>query len=395
MPSNQLITNTEDLIKLVQELQGHDYLAIDTEFHREKTYYPEVCLIQLATPDTVAAIDPLAEGLDLQPLITLLNDEKQTKIFHAGRQDLEIFWALTGQVLTPVFDTQIAAMALGYGDQISYINLVERVLGKRLSKAQQLTNWKRRPLSPQQIDYALDDVIYLRHVYTKMLDQLSAKNRLHWLDEEDARLTNPLNFESDPETLTKNIRLKDRSPYAHTALKKFALWRDKVAQKEDRPRHHIIRDDGLIVLAQQRPETPEAALNARMLNHDFVKKYGEDIFAISKDVHATPEHELEKPLKRKRNENSTNTLATRLANLLIAYRSDLENITPRLIGNAAEVEAFINGRPSLLEKGWRYDLVGRDIQQLMAGKTSLWIENGQLRCSPCETASKYSEEASD
>lgn len=376
-----IITSTDDLKKLVKKLCGHDFLAIDTEFHREKTYFPEVCLIQLATLETVAAVDPLADGLDLTPLFELLRDKKQVKVFHSGRQDLEIFWHLMGEVLSPVFDTQIAAMALGYGDQISYINLVERVLSKRLSKAQQLTNWKRRPLTEKQISYALDDVVYLRHVYTKMLAQLEARKRRHWLEEEDARLTDPKNFESDPDALVKNIRLKDRSPYAYTALRKFAVWRDKQAQKENRPRHHVIRDDGLIVLAQQRPETPEAAKSARMLNADFVRKYGDAIFAISQEVHNIPEDKLERPPRRKRHKNSTDTLATRLANLLIAYRADIENITPRLIGNAAEVEAFVNGRPSLLESGWRYDLVGRDIQQLMAGKIKLWVDDGQLKCS--------------
>ena len=378
--NNQLITTTKDLKALVAELEKGDFLAVDTEFHREKTYFPEVCLIQVATLDVASAVDPLADGIDLTPLLDLFKDPSRPKVFHSGRQDLEIFWNLTKDVLAPVFDTQIAAMALGYGDQISYINLVERVVGKRLSKAQQLTNWKRRPLTEQQITYALDDVLYLRHVYTKMLAQLESKNRLSWLEEEDARLTDPNNFQSDGDTLIKNIRLKDRSPQAFTALKKFAIWRDRAAQKEDRPRHHLLRDDGLIVLAQQRPESIEDAKSARMISGELIKKYGDEIFAISKEVNNADPASLDTPPKRKRKNNATDTLATRLASLLIAHTADKENITPRLIGNTAEVEAFVNGRESLLSGGWRFELVGRDIQELMAGSLSLSVKDGQLVC---------------
>ncbi len=377
MPQKSLITTQAQLESLIDTLAKSDFLAVDTEFHREKTYFPELCLIQIASNDVSAAIDPLLD-LDLSLLLELLSDEKRTKVFHAARQDLEIFYQLTGSVLSPVFDTQIAAMALGFGDQISYVNLVERVLGTRLSKAQQLTNWLRRPLSDQQLRYALDDVVYLRAVYSEIVQRLEAQDRLSWLKEEESRLINPAAFESNPEGLIKGIRLKDRSAKAYTTLLHLATWRDQAARAANCPRHHIIKDDGLTMLAQQRPTSPEQTNDMRMVSKDFIKKYGDDIFKIITDVNNTADDELKKPTKVQRSNDETNSLVLKMAQLLIAYKAESEQITPRLIANSADIQNFVIGKPSALESGWRYELVGKDIEQLIKGELALAIKEGKL-----------------
>ena len=377
-----LIQTQADFAQALTHLTDAPIIAVDTEFHRERTYYPELCLIQVGTETEAFAIDPLAADLDLQPLLNLLLDPQKVKVFHAARQDLEIFQQLTGQVLPNVFDTQIAAMALGFGEQISYINLIERTLGTRLSKAQQLTNWQRRPLTDQQLRYALDDVVYLMKAYHNMVDRLKSKGRLEWLEDEEDRLLSEEAFTSNPDQLTKGMRLKDRSPQAHTALRRLALWRDQKAQEENRPRHYIIKNEALIVLAQQRPTTVGETDNMRMIGKDFVRKYGAEFFPILQEIQAADPKDLDQPAKRPQRHETADSMVLKLTQLLVAHKAEEENITPRLIASSSDIEDFILGKPNVLDKGWRYELLGKELKALLKGEMALFIENGSLVTGP-------------
>lgn len=372
-----LVQTQAELAKALEHLKTAEVLAVDTEFHRERTYYPELCLIQVGTAENAYAIDPLA-GLDLAPLLEVLSNPAVVKVFHAARQDLEIFQQLTGNVLPNVFDTQIAAMALGFGEQVSYTNLIERVLSTRLSKAQQLTNWQKRPLTDQQLRYALDDVVYLIKAYNNMVARLESKGRRHWLKDEESRLLSPEAFTSNPDQLTKGMRLKDRSAQAHTALRRLALWRDETARKENKPRHYIIKDEALIVLAQQRPTTPLQAENMRMIGKDFMRRYGEDIFPILTEIAHADTADLDQPAKRPTQADTADSMVLRLTQLLVAHKAEQENITPRLIASSSDVEDFILGKASVLDEGWRYKLLGKELKALLQGDMALFVENGAL-----------------
>tara|TARA_Y100000782_G_scaffold41136_1_gene46218 strand:+ start:659381 stop:660523 length:1143 start_codon:yes stop_codon:yes gene_type:complete len=377
-----LIQTQADFDQALAHLKKANVIAVDTEFHRERTYYPELCLIQVGTEEEAYAIDPLAKELDLQPLLDLLLDPKVVKVFHAARQDLEIFQQMTGKVLPNVFDTQIAAMALGFGEQISYINLIERTLSTRLSKAQQLTNWQRRPLTDQQLRYALDDVVYLIKAYHNIINRLKSKDRLSWLDDEEERLLSEEAFASNPDQLTKGMRLKDRSPQAYTALRRLALWRDEKAQEENRPRHYIIKNEALIVLAQQRPTTAPETENMRMISKDFIRRYGSELFPILQEIQSADAADLERPAKRPQRSETADGMVLKLTQLLVAHTAEQENITPRLIATTSDIEDFILGKPSQLDKGWRYELLGKELKALLKGEMALFIEDGSLVTGP-------------
>ena len=375
---DDLITTQAGLEALVERLRPSRYLALDTEFHREKTYFPQLCLIQVADDHTVAAIDPMA-GLDLSSFLALLLEPERVKVFHAARQDLEIFYQLTGQVLAPLFDTQIAAMALGLGDQISYVNAVQSLLGQRLSKAQQMTDWTRRPLRAEQLAYALDDVIYLRHIYKQMDAQLTELGRLSWLKEEESRMLNPESFEPDKDSLWRSIRIRDKSPRTFTALRELSFWRDNLARAIDRPRHFVLKDDALAALAQQRPTDDGQLSHVRMLGKEFVNKHGDEILALMQQVNNLPNNKLARPPKTRRPANAPDNLAITLAGIVLKHKAQEAGITPRLIGNTDDLESFLCGEASPLSQGWRYDLVGAELEQLMAGDLLLGMYKGKLK----------------
>ena len=377
-----LIQNQADFDTAIAHLKKANVIAVDTEFHRERTYYPELCLIQVGTEEEAYAIDPLVGDLDLQPLLDILIDPRVVKIFHAARQDLEIFQQLTGIILPNVFDTQIAAMALGFGEQISYINLIERTLGTRLSKAQQLTNWQKRPLTDQQLRYALDDVVYLIKAYRNICDRLKSKSREDWLADEEERLLSEEAFATNPKQLIKGIRIKDRSPQAYTALLRLAEWRDQKARAENKPRHYIIKNEALVVLAQQRPLNTGETTNMRMITKDFIRKYGDEIFAITNEINDADKADLQRPAKRPPPQETADGMVLKLTQLLVAHKAEEENITPRLIASTSDIEDFILGKPSILDKGWRYELLGKELKALIKGEMALFIENGSLVTGP-------------
>ena len=374
-----LITTQDALVAMVKNMADSPYIAVDTEFHREKTYFPQLCLIQLATDDYAAAVDPLTEGLDLTPLLELLLDKTQIKVFHAAKQDMEIFYNLTNHALTPVFDTQVAAMALGYGDQISYANLVQRLLSARLNKVHQLTDWTRRPLTPAQIAYAMDDVVYLRQIYKKITQQLESKKRTHWIEEEQTRLFGPEAMAHDPETLWQSVKCRDKGPRTVTALRELAKWRDMKARHFNRPRSFILKDDALAALAQQRPTSVEQAREIRLIPKEFGNRWGEEIFPLMAKVNTMPDKDLLR-LPKPDDTQGVENVAYGFASLYMRFKAADLKVVPRLLASADDLDRFLRGERDMpLGRGWRYEALGKDLEDLMAGKIALQIENGRLR----------------
>ncbi|MBX9746188.1 MAG: ribonuclease D, partial [Hyphomonadaceae bacterium] len=249
----RLITKTADLEALCQELAEQPFVAVDTEFMRETTYWPKLCLIQAAAPGAEAVIDPLADGLDLGPFMALMANRDVLKVFHAARQDLEIFLKLGDALPHPVFDTQIAAMACGYGDTVAYDALVQQVLKRRLDKSSRFTDWSRRPLSENQLTYALADVTHLRDLYPKMRDKLERENRLSWLDEEHANLLDPDIYDTTPENAWERLKLRKTTADYVLGLQVAAAWRERQAQARDVPRGRVVKDEALYEIAEHRP----------------------------------------------------------------------------------------------------------------------------------------------
>lgn len=288
-----LLTTTEDLRHLIATAVGEPWVAIDTEFMRDRTYWPQLCLVQVATAERAVAIDPLAPGMDLSPLTELLLAPEVTKVFHACRQDLEIFHRLLGGRLpAPVFDTQIAAMVCGLGEEISYDSLVARVAGVRIEKSSRFADWSRRPLSEAQLRYALADVIHLRTVYEKLRARVLAMGRLEWVHEELTGLLDPALYEQPPEDAWKRLKFRSREPRFVALVQELAAWRERRARERDVPRNRILRDDLLLELASVRPATPEALRRLQRIQLD--RDSAREVLAIVARVMARPEEELPK-----------------------------------------------------------------------------------------------------
>jgi ribonuclease D len=260
------IESTEELSAACARLAHHPFITIDTEFIRETTFWPELCLVQVASTDEAVLIDPLAKGIDLAPLFDLLADKTVLKVFHAARQDIEIFYKLTGKVPEPVFDTQVAAMVCGFGDAIAYDQLVKRISGAHIDKSSRFTDWRQRPLSDRQLSYALADVTHLRDVYADLHERLKSENREHWVAEEMGVLTAPETYDLKPEDAWTRLKLRVRKPVELQILKNIAAWREREARSRNQPRRRILKDDAIYEIAQQQPQTPEALARLRSLN---------------------------------------------------------------------------------------------------------------------------------
>jgi ribonuclease D len=268
------IADTASLVQFCEQLHGHPWLALDTEFIRERTYYPRLCLIQIATPDAIACIDPLAE-LDLQPLLNVLYEPKITKVLHAAQQDLEIFFHLRNSVPSPVFDTQIAATILGQGDQVGYAALAQNLLGVSLDKSQVRTDWSRRPLSPEQLSYAADDVRYLREIYRLQQDQLHARQRLDWLAEDFAKLVDPAQYRPAPQQIWQRVKGHGKlKPAQLVVLQALASWREQEAMQADKPRRWLCDDNLLFDLARLQPKDQAGLDKLRGLSDKLRQRYG-------------------------------------------------------------------------------------------------------------------------
>ena len=392
MRIHPLITRTDDLQGLVDRLAKQPFVAVDTEFMRENTYWPDLCLIQVASSDEAAAIDPKAEDIDLQPLLDLfVKDQEVLKIFHAGGQDLEIIHNLTGKVPYPLFDTQIAAMALGHGEQIGYSNLIESLLGHSLDKGARFTDWGRRPLDKRQIDYAIADVTHLATVFPRMVTKLKKTGRGAWLDEEMERLADPSSFAFPPEDAWKRLKLPGRNPQVLGRLKAIAAWRETEARQKNLPRGRIVKDDTLSELVLHPPKTQEdlgriRGLSAGWRGNDIGARLIEAIrTAEPLDVEELPDREPRRPGLTK-----DGALVSDLLKLLLKIRARETGVAARLIARSDDLEALAAGvRKNLrILSGWRFEQFGRDAVDLVEGRLGFAIENGKLKMSRLADAEK-------
>jgi ribonuclease D len=372
-----LLTTTAEVAALCAELAREPYVAIDTEFMRDRTYYPKLCLVQLAGAQRHAAIDPLAKDIDLTPLLALLADENVLKVFHAARQDIEIFYRLSGKVPTPLFDTQLAAMVCGYGEEVGYETLVSQIAKGRIDKSSRFTDWSRRPLSPQQLTYALGDVIHLRVIYERLQRQLEQTGRSEWVAQELAELTDPATYEQNPEDAWKRIKVRSREPRFLAVLRALAAWRETEAQRRDLPRNRIVRDDLLLEIAANRPTTPEEVAKLRRINLDRHSALA--AVAAVRSALALPEDELpqlEPPPKVPRGLGPV----IELLRVLLKLKCEEHRVAQRLVATSGDLEAIATqSRPDVAAlKGWRFEVFGRAALALKRGELGLAIADGQI-----------------
>jgi ribonuclease D len=372
-----LLTTTAEVAALCAELAREPHVAVDTEFMRDRTYFPKLCLVQLAGAQRHAAIDPLAKGIDLTPLLALLANENVLKVFHAARQDIEIFYRLSGKVPTPLFDTQLAAMVCGYGEEVGYETLVSQIAKGRIDKSSRFTDWSRRPLSPQQLAYALGDVIHLRVIYERLEHQLEQTGRSEWVAQELAELTDPATYEQNPAEAWKRIKVRSREPRFLAVLRALAAWRETEAQRRDLPRNRIVRDDLLLEIAANRPTTPEEFAKLRRINLD--RQGVVAAVAAVRSALALPEDELprlEPPPKVPRGLGPV----IELLRVLLKLQCEEHRVAQRLVATSGDLEAIATQtRPDVAAlKGWRFEVFGRAALALKRGELGLAIADGQI-----------------
>nr|WP_070959520.1 ribonuclease D [Hyphomonas sp. Mor2] len=376
------ITDQDALADACERLAKGSFLCVDTEFHRETTYWPELCLIQASCEDYEVMIDPMSDDLDIGPFLELLADPSRPKVFHAARQDLEIFNRLIGHPPAPVFDTQIAAMALGIGDSISYDNLIQRILKRRLDKSSQFTDWKRRPLTEKQLVYALGDVTHLRDAYQKMIARLEDMGRLAWVEAEMAELTDPAVYDTSPENAWKRLKLrKPQKDYA-AIFASVAAWREEKAQTLNKPRRRILKDDAIQEIAGQRPQSEKAFDRLRAVPKGFIRsKYADGLMDAIRVAIDDPDRYAPKLPKRQQNPEMP-AGAPEMLKVLLKAVSEEANVVPRLIANSADVEKLARGETGkeiAAMNGWRYDLFGKKALALLSGKLALSFQDGEVR----------------
>jgi len=382
MKIHPLITDSEELAALCARLAKSDFITVDTEFMRENTYWPELCLVQIADENEAAAIDPLAEGLDLSPLLELLTgNEEVLKVFHAGGQDVEIIYNLTGKTPHPIFDTQIAMMAISQSEQIGYANLVEAWVGTQIDKGARFTDWSRRPLTERQIEYAIGDVTYLARIFPKILKKLIKTGRGAWLDIEMEKLADPENYRNDPGELWRRIRAPSRNPVVLGRLKDLAAWREREAQEKNIPRGRIMRDETLADLASHPPKDQADLAKVRGLSGAWRENdIGKRLMRVLKNAQALPAEEMPEKPQRGAPLGKEGALVADLLKLLLKIRAREIDVAARLLTRSEELEALASGVRSLpVLEGWRYEVFGRDALELVEGRLAFAVVKGKLK----------------
>ena len=379
-----VISTTADLHELCEKLSRSDFVTVDTEFLREQTFWPQLCLIQLAGPEAEAVVDPMVADLDLAPFYKLMADPNVVKVFHAARQDIEIVYTKTGMVPAPVFDTQVAAMVCGFGESISYVNLVKRINGAEIDKSSRFTDWSRRPLSEKQLVYALGDVTHLRDVYKSLKADLDASGRTEWLAEEMGTLISPETYDTDPEKAWQRLKLRVKGKKALAVLVELAAWRERLAQAQDVPRGRILRDDALYDIANQMPATPEALGQLRTLSDGFGRsqRAREIIDAVKAGLARDPKT-LPK-LERSDALSAEATATLELLKVLLKSAAAEHRVAPRMIADSEALEQLATeGEPDIRAlHGWRRKLFGEDALRLKRGELALTLVAGEVRAVP-------------
>ena len=381
-----VISTPEALQELCHALSKGDYIAIDTEFLREKTYYARLCLIQVANDDVIACVDPLALQ-DLTPLWDVFFDTRILKVLHASRQDLEIIHDLTGRVPTPIFDTQIAATVAGHEESIGYSRLVESICGEQLDKTLSRTDWSRRPLSAEQIRYAEDDVRHLRPIFKKLRAELIDTGRMQWLEDDFEYLSNPALYTTNPVEMFRKVKRGQMlRPKQLAVLRELAAWRETAAMQLDKPRKWLIDDDTLFEIARHPPATLEALAQIRGMNEAGLKKWGKQILAATEQGLAIPESERPQWHERRKLKPGDKVLAD-LMMALVRQRGLEHGVAPSLLATASDLEAIIADDPeAALRSGWRARLVGNELGALLAGHLSVHVEEGRIVVKPTAAA---------
>jgi ribonuclease D len=368
-----VIADSAALAAFCRHAAKTDFVTVDTEFIRDRTFWPRLCLAQVAVEDDAVAIDPLAEGMSLAPLFDLMNDPKVLKVFHAARQDIEIFLKLSGRVPAPVFDTQIAAMVCGFGESVGYERLVARFARARIDKGMRFTDWARRPLSKKQIDYALDDVTYLRVIYQALAKRLGESGRASWLDEEMAELTNPGTYRTDPADAWRRIKARIRKPRHLWLLRELAVWRENEAQTRDVPRNRVIRDDLLIDIAVHEPRTIEEFNALRSAVRERPSKTAvADLLAIVARAREVPESEMPRP-EHDDHETPSSLPSVDLLKVLLKIRCDQQGVAQKLVASSDDLAAIAADDEAEVPAlhGWRRELFGEDALALKYGRIAL------------------------
>ncbi len=376
-----LVTGTAALTALCGRLAAEPFITIDTEFMRERTYYPELCVVQLGGERDVAVIDTLAPGLDLLPLGALLADTGVVKVFHAARQDVEIFLERFGQVPAPLFDTQVAAMVAGFGDQVGYDALVGALTGGQIDKAHRFSDWSARPLSPAQVAYAAADVTYLRQVYERLTDKLARDGRLDWVAEEMAVLAQPGTYRPEPETMWERLRPRTANRRMLGLLRAAAAWREREAQRVNIPRQRLLKDESLLEIAATAPTSAEALARVRGISRGFAEgRSGAGLVAALQEAAALPDAALPDAPRAKDGPRASPALVS-LLKVLLAAKCEEHNVAPKLLASSDDLDRLATEPtpdiPAL--HGWRREMFGADALALKAGSITLGVEGKRVR----------------
>lgn len=382
MKIHDLITTTDKLADLCERLAKSEFVTVDTEFMRENTYWPELCLVQIGNEEEAAAIDPLADGIDLTPLLDLMCDNEDVlKVFHAGGQDVEIIFNLTGKTPHPIFDTQIAMMAISQSEQIGYANLVESWLGFQVDKGARFTDWSRRPLTDRQIEYAIGDVTHLSRIFPKILKKLVKTGRGAWLNAEMEKLADPGNYRNDLDLAWRRIRSPGRNPQVLGRLKSLAAWRETEAQHKNIPRGRIMRDETLADIASHPPKKQADLAKVRGLSGAWKDNdIGKRLMKVLEKAEPLGADEMPEKSKRGAPLGKEGALVADLLKLLLKIRAREIDVAARLLTRADEMEALAAGIRDLpILEGWRFEVFGRDALQLVEGKLAFAVKGGKLK----------------
>ena len=376
----RIVETTADLEALAEELKAKTYIALDTEFMRDSTYWPKLCLLQIAAPGVAAIVDPLAEGLDLAPFFPLLKDPRIVKVLHAGRQDIEIFWYRGRVIPDPLFDTQIVAMVCGFGEAASYETLARKIAHAEVDKSARFTDWARRPLSKRQLEYALADVTHLCTIYEKLSAQLAKSNRESWVAEEIAALKSEELYALDPVHAWKRLKPRTANKRFLATLAAVAAWREREAQTRDTPRGRILKDEVLLEIAANPPDGPEALERIRSVPKGFAaSRMGKSLLEAVEQGRDAPPPDVAELRERKRSRHEPSAATVDLLKTLLRLRAEECGVAPRLIANADDIERLAAGDDEgvVALHGWRHEVFGKDAIALRKGALAIALEDGQ------------------
>ena len=384
------ITTTAELAGFCETIKGQPFVAVDTEFMRETTYWPKLCLIQAAAPNAHAVIDPLAEGMDLEPFLAILRDESILKVFHAARQDVEIFNNLQAMP-RPLFDTQVAGMAAGFGEQIAYDALVRQMLKIELDKSSRFTDWARRPLSDNQLTYALADVTHLADLYPKLRKRLEQEGRLAWVTDEMASLTDPANYDVDPENAWRRLRPRRHTTKYLAVYRAVAAWRERTAQLRDQPRGRILKDEAIDEVATQAPIDADGLDRLRSVPKGFSgSRFGPDLLLAIREALKDPDGYAPVIERAKVQASPAAGAVVELLKVLLKARAEEAGVASKLIATVADLEQIANDddAPTPALKGWRREAFGEDALKLKRGELALVLDGTRVRVVPVRRAPK-------